>query len=262
MLPAFTDAPLPAAAAPGPLRWVGFEGGLVETGHTGDGFCFDNELPRHRCWLEPFELGDRLVTNGEYQQFIDDGGYRRPELWLADGWTALQAGGWTAPLYWRQRDGRAIEYTLHGALPRDPHRPVCHVSGYEADAYARWAGARLPTEQEWERAASTRPGPARGVGDACFHPGGERDDGTLRELYGDCWQWTASAYAPYPGYRPAAGAIGEYNGKFMSNQLVLRGSSCVTHREQSRTSYRNFFYPVDRWQFSGIRLARSPQEST
>ena len=238
-------------------QWAHFEGGLASIGYDGDGFCFDNELPRHRVYLEPFELASRLVTNGEYAAFIDDGGYSRPELWLADGWDAVQRLGWKAPHYWLERDGQALEYTLHGLLPRSAANPVCHVSGYEAEAFARWAGARLPTEQEWEVAAFSADAPEDGVDAGHYHPAPDTGAGaTPRQLYGACWQWTRSAYTPYPGYQAAEGAIGEYNGKFMSSQWVLRGGSCVSKASQFRPSYRNFFYPEDRWQFSGIRLAR------
>ncbi len=246
------DQPDDAAA----MAWYQYQGGLVENGFDGDGFCFDNELPRHKCFVEPFELASRLVTNAEYLAFIQDDGYRRPELWLADGWDTLQLQERQSPLYWLERDGQAMEYTLHGLQPRLPQNPVCHISGYEADAYARWAGARLPTEQEWELAAAGEPPPRRGVDDGVYHPRPAAGAGGPQQLYGDCWQWTQSAYSPYPGYRPSPGAIGEYNGKFMSNQWVLRGGSCVTNAAQVRPSYRNFFYPRDRWQFSGIRLAR------
>jgi ergothioneine biosynthesis protein EgtB len=246
-----------AAVSPAPdLEWLHYEGGLVETGYCGEGFCFDNELPRHRSWLEPFELASRLVTNGEYGAFIADGGYRRPELWLSDGWDAVRTGGWRGPPYWIERGGESLEYTLHGLRARQSSAPVCHLSGYEADAFARWAGARLPTEQEWETAAASAALPTGCVDAGVYHPRTAKGSG-LQQLYGDCWQWTQSAYSPYPGYRPAAGAIGEYNGKFMSNQWVLRGGSCVSKAGQLRPSYRNFFYPGDRWQFSGIRLARS-----
>jgi ergothioneine biosynthesis protein EgtB len=256
--------------------WHEFEGGLVEHGyeHThksvhknkdnegeygGPKFCFDNELPRHPVYLQPFALANRLVSNAEYQLFIDAGGYRRPELWLADGWALVEQERWTAPLYWVEQGDESLEYTLHGLQPRRAAAPVCHVSGYEADAYARWAGARLPTEFEWERAASLQSGnslsgPAQ-HGPLTLHPQ-PAQGAAMQQLYGACWQWTQSAYSPYPGFAPSAGAIGEYNGKFMSNQWVLRGGSCVTAASQSRTTYRNFFYPQDRWQFSGIRLAR------
>ena len=257
LLPTFAEIAAISTADEVSLQWHRFAGGVVETGFEGDSFCFDNELPRHKVFLEAFELANRLVTNGEYQQFIDDGGYRHPELWLADGWTTAQAQGWQAPQYWLERDGEALEYTLHGLQPRSSTAPVCHLSGYEADAYARWAGARLPTESEWEQAAAGVPPAVGGVDDGYFHPRPARQTNALQQLYGDCWQWTQSAYSGYPGYRSSPGAIGEYNGKFMSNQWVLRGGSCVSKSGQLRPSYRNFFYPQDRWQFSGIRLARN-----
>jgi ergothioneine biosynthesis protein EgtB len=258
LLPVYTDAVPTADPEPVSQSWHAFEGGLVETGYAGDGFCFDNELPRHRVFVEAFELAGRLVTNGEFALFIEDGGYQRPELWLADGWDTVQARQWVAPHYWLQRDGEALEYTLHGPQPRRDHNPVCHVSGYEADAYARWAGARLPTEHEWELAAAGAAAPKNGVDSGHYHPRPAGGSG-LRQLYGDCWQWTQSGYGPYPGYRASSGAIGEYNGKFMSSQWVLRGGSCVSKADHLRPSYRNFFYPPDRWQFSGIRLAREVQ---
>jgi ergothioneine biosynthesis protein EgtB len=249
LAPALADAPALAAVEAPPLAWLPFEGGLVETGHAGAGFAFDNELPRHRSWLEPFRLASRPVTNSEYEAFIADGGYRRPELWLADGWDRVQREGWTAPLYWRGDD----EFTLYGQRRRDPAAPVVHVSGYEADAYARWAGARLPTEAEWETAAAALEPEPVGIEAGQLHPRPAAPGPA--QFYGACWQWTASAYGPYPGFAPGEGAIGEYNGKFMCNQWVLRGGACVTPAGQLRHSYRNFFYPADRWQFSGIRLA-------
>ncbi len=259
LLPAYMAASAQTPAV-GPIRrpaWHSFAGGLVEIGDDGAGFAFDNEAPRHRVYLAPFEFGDRLVSNAEYQQFIDDGGYRRAELWLADGWTALQASNWRCPHYWFQRQGRWHEYTLHGPRELDPAQPVCHISAYEADAYARWAGCRLPTEAEWEHAAAGQRVNSPGAAEGYYHPRAAAKGSGPGQLYGECWQWTSSAYAPYPGFTAAAGAIGEYNGKFMCNQLVLRGGSCVTARGHVRASYRNFFYPGDRWQFSGIRLARS-----
>jgi ergothioneine biosynthesis protein EgtB len=265
LLPAYRNSELPTAEQAGPLQWLRFEGGLVDIGFRGEGFCFDNELPRHRCYLEPYQLADRLVSNNEYAEFVADGGYRRPELWLADGWALAQANDWCAPLHWHERDGQSLEYTLHGLQPRAPGRPVCHVSGYEADAYARWAGARLPTEQEWEIAATAVfPGTLQAPGESgaaehALHPAAATGTSALQQLHDACWQWTQSAYAPYPGFRTSADAIGEYNGKFMSNQWVLRGGSCVTAHSQRRPSYRNFFYPHDRWQFSGIRLAGDDQ---
>lgn len=239
-----------------PMRFLPFDGGVVGIGHEGGGFAFDNETPRHRVFLEPFELASRLVTNAEYADFIADGGYQRPELWLSDGWDCVQREGWTAPLYWLD-DGSL--FTLNGAQPRAPQTPVCHVSYYEAEAYARWASARLPTEFEWEQAATGAAADGSFVDAGRFHPAAARaePETRLQQCHGELWQWTASAYLPYPGYRPEAGAVGEYNGKFMINQMVLRGSSCATPRDHARDSYRNFFPPAARWQFSGIRLARS-----
>src|SRR5687767_7388336 len=215
------------------LGWIAFPEGVVEVGHGGSGFAFDNEAPRHRVFLEAYEIADRPVSCGEYAAFIEDGGYRRPELWLSDGWAAAQAEAWTAPAYWERRDGAWWEFTLAGMQPIDPAAPVSHVSHFEADAYARWAGARLPTEFEWEHAATWR-------------------------LPGDVWEWTASAYLPYPRFVPFAGELGEYNGKFMSGQMVLRGGSCLTPASHIRRTYRNFFPPAARWQMSGLRLARWP----
>ena len=248
----------PAADSTIPWQWLDYTGGLAQIGHPGDGFAFDNELPRHKVWLEPFSLANRLVTNREYQAFIDDGGYHRTELWLADGWEAIQLNGWKTPLYWREVNGAPMEFTLGGLVPRDGDQPVCHVSGYEAEAFACWFDARLPTEQEWEHVAAQFPAAPTAIDQTAVHPQvaiSNTGAGPL-QLYGACWQWTRSAYVPYPGFSPPAGAIGEYNGKFMSNQWVLRGGSCASTPTQLRPSYRNFFYPQDRWQFSGIRLAR------
>jgi ergothioneine biosynthesis protein EgtB len=258
--PAYRPPPAAATAPLAPLRFLPFEGGLVEMGHAGGSFAFDNELPRHKVWLARFELGDRLVTQSEFAAFIADGGYRRPELWLSEGWDVRQREGWEAPLYWQGGpDWQA--FTLHGTQSLQGDAPVCHISYYEADAYARWAGARLPTEAEWEHAAQrSGDGAWQAAGalldEARFHPApAPRGDG-LKQLFGDTWEWTGSAYLPYPGYRPAEGAVGEYNGKFMINQMVLRGGSCATPRSHLRASYRNFFPAHARWQFSGLRLAR------
>lgn len=240
--------PPAAATTPSSMGWHAHPGGIAQAGHDGAGFAFDNEGPRHRVLVEPFALADRLVTNGEWDAFIAAGGYRDARLWLADGWGWVQREGITAPLYWRDDQ----HFTHHGWQPRDPFAPVTHISHFEADAFATWAGARLPTEFEWELIASSHD-PASGHqldGAAAPQPVG----GTA--LFGDCWQFTRSAYLPYPGFRPAAGAVGEYNGKFMSGQVVLRGASCATVRGHSRASYRNFFYPHQRWQFTGLRLAK------
>ncbi|HUQ26372.1 MAG TPA: ergothioneine biosynthesis protein EgtB [Burkholderiales bacterium] len=245
---------------PGPARWVGFSGGLEEIGAAGEGFSFDNERPRHRVWLEPFELASHPVTHGDFINFIDDGGYRRPELWLAAGWDAVTTRGWQAPQYWRERDGRWHLFTLHGEEPVDLHTPACHVSFYEAEAFARWAKGRLPTEAEWEVAARNTSIAGNFLESGALHPLAAREapaEGTLAQMFGDVWEWTRSDYAPYPGFAPAAGAVGEYNGKFMSSQYVLRGGSCVTPSSHIRATYRNFFPPDARWQFSGLRLARN-----
>jgi ergothioneine biosynthesis protein EgtB len=261
LLPAY-QAPHPyvipaAAAAP---AWIDFGAGLEEIGYTGPGFAFDNEGPRHKVWLEPFRLAAHPVSCGEYLQFIADGGYRRPELWLSDGWAAVQQEAWQAPLYWRCRDGECRIFTLSGERRMEPAEPVCHVSFYEADAFARWAGKRLPTEAEWEVAAADLP-LAGNLGDSGhFHPcpdtaASAAPDPGLRQMIGDVWEWTASPYIPYPRFRPVSGAIGEYNGKFMSNQMVLRGGAAVTPAGHIRATYRNFFPPPARWAFSGLRLA-------
>ena len=223
------------------------------------GFAFDNEGPRHRVFLEAFHIASRPVNNGEYLEFIDDGGYDRPELWLSDGWAAARAGDWRAPLYWEERDGAWQIYTLRGTRPVDPRQPVCHLSHYEADAYAHWAGARLPTEFEWEVASAHRAADGALAESDALHPqavAASAPDPGPAQMFGDCWEWTQSAYGPFPGFRPEAGAVGEYNGKFMSGQVVLRGGSCATPARHIRATYRNFFPPAARWQFSGLRLAR------
>jgi len=253
----------PDLAQPDRMGWVGFDGGLVEIGHddsaAGGGFSFDNELPRHPVWLAPFRLADRLVTNAEWLEFMADGGYQRADLWLSDGWARVKEEGWRAPLYWREVDGVWLEHTLHGTLPVNLGLPVCHVSHYEADAFATWAGRRLPTEAEWEHAASLQVSPVSvpQASESSFHPlVAEPASGGVRQLLGDCWEWTSSAYLPYPGFRAAEGAVGEYNGKFMSNQMVLRGGCALTPPGHARVPYRNFFPPAARWPMTGVRLAQ------
>jgi ergothioneine biosynthesis protein EgtB len=245
MLHAFAQNPLAPAVLPdwqepagaaGPTRFVGCAGGLEKIGHRGAGFCFDNETPAHSVYLRPYRLASRLVRNGEWAEFIADGGYRTATLWMSDGWACAQANGWTAPLYWREGDDGWWQMGLGGVAPLDADAPVRHISWYEADAFARWSGARLPTEAEWEAASGI---------------------GGIDELTSHVWQWTCSAYSPYPGYQPVVGAVGEYNGKFMINQMVLRGASLATPANHVRRSYRNFFHPDKRWQFSGVRLARN-----
>ncbi|QQO55531.1 MAG: ergothioneine biosynthesis protein EgtB [Thiohalocapsa sp. PB-PSB1] len=260
LYPAYrSELPTNAIAEPDTLGYVAFDGGIVDIGASGQGFGYDNEYPRHRALLQPYRLADRLVTNDEYLAFIDDGAYRNPALWLSDGWSHIQTDHWQAPLYWHLIDNAWHEMTLAGLRPLNPAEPVCHVSYFEADAFARWAGQRLPTEVEWEQAAAGYPVDGNFVDAERFHPApaaSSANDSVPRQLFGDCWEWTASAYLPYPGYRPAPGALGEYNGKFMSGQMVLRGGSCATSRDHARASYRNFFHPHERWQFKGIRLAQ------
>ena len=264
--PAYRDDLHRDVNRPRALKFDDYPGGIASVG-AGGPFCFDNELPRHRVLLEPFALADRLVTNAEFVEFIEDGGYEAAALWLSEGWAAVNANGWTSPLYWRWREGEWLEYRLGGERALAPDDPVVHVSAYEADAYARWAGCRLPTEFEWESAAAPLdPGAGNFADDLRLHPSGadrpgphrqrHPETGVEKQFFGDAWEWTSSAYGPYPGYRTPPGTLGEYNGKFMSSQLVLRGGSCATPRGHVRASYRNFFYPPDRWQFSGIRLAR------
>jgi ergothioneine biosynthesis protein EgtB len=239
--------------------WIAVAGGVHEIGHNGPGFAFDNESPRHRVLLEDFEIASHPVTHGDFLRFIEDGGYRRPELWLSAGWDAVVAEAWEAPAYWERREGEWQTFTLHGMAPVEPRTPACHVSFYEADAYARWAGARLPTEGEWEIATAQTPIAGNFLESGMLHPLAQREaplDGALAQAFGDVWEWTRSDYAPYPGYRPAEGAVGEYNGKFMANQYVLRGGSCATPASHIRATYRNFFPAQARWQFSGLRLAR------
>jgi ergothioneine biosynthesis protein EgtB len=247
----------------GHVASVGFDGGVVEIGRKQEGFAWDNERPSHCVFLQPFRLHQRLVTNGEYLEFVNDGGYSEFRHWLSDGWDVVRQQGWESPLYWERADGGWRVATLGGVKDLDPDEPVCHVSFYEADAFARWAQKRLPTEEEWEHAAArSELDPTLGnfLEDERFHPrpqvpSGARSSRSLEQMLGDVWEWTESAYHPYPGYRPASGALGEYNGKFMNNQRVLRGGSCATPRSHIRLTYRNFFQPDKRWQFTGIRLA-------
>jgi dimethylhistidine N-methyltransferase len=246
------NAPSPE---PGPPAYVGFEGGLVEIGHDGTGFAFDNEGPRHRVWLQPYRLADRLVTNGEWLAFMADGGYARPELWLSEGWALVRAEGWTHPYYWQEDASGWQIMGLHGLRPLDPAAPVSHVSFYEAEAYAAWAGARLPTEAEWENAARGLPTDTGSLATGRLDPAPAPEGPGLKQMFGDLWEWTRSAYSPYPGFKPAPGAVGEYNGKFMAGQFVLRGGACVTPPGHVRPTYRNFYYPHQRWMFSGVRLA-------
>ncbi len=237
--------------------WIEVEGNIIEIGHQGNEFCFDNELPRHKILLKPYSVAAKLVTNGEYLEFIEAGGYKKPEYWLSDGWDCVQQNQWKAPLYWHDSDNEWHIFTLHGLHPVNLDEPVVHVSYYEADAYARWRNVRLPTEAEWEHIAAGYPLQALGsnfLEDNIFHPCSVNSNNSY-QLLGDVWEWTSSAYSPYPGYKPLMGALGEYNGKFMSNQMVLRGGCCATSRSHIRASYRNFFQPDKRWQFSGIRLA-------
>jgi ergothioneine biosynthesis protein EgtB len=255
--PGAADPSAPRADPPA-LGWIGYAEGVAEIGWAGEGFAFDNEGPRHRVYQRTYQLADRLVTSGEYLDFIAEGGYRRPDLWLSEGWAAAGEQGWEAPLYWERREGRFQAMSLDGMRDIDPAEPVCHVSYYEADAYARFAGARLPTEAEWEIAAASARIEGNFVESGALHPAALRlpEAAGPSQLFGDVWEWTASGYSPYPGFKPMDGALGEYNGKFMCNQLVLRGGSCATPVSHIRATYRNFFPPQARWQFSGIRLAR------
>ncbi len=242
LLPAFSDQPL-LPTEPVEPTWQEHPGGLIDIGHTDKGFAFDNEQPRHKVWLEPFALANQLVSNSDWLTFIKDGGYETASLWLSEGWDWCQQQTHKAPLYWQKRDGQWMEFTLHGLQPLDPHRPVCHINYYEAAAYAEWSGARLPREAEWEVLAEHN---------SCLHtlhPNGH-------DFFGQLWQWTASPYQAYPGFKALPGSLGEYNGKFMASQMVLRGSACITPPGHERLTYRNFFYPHQRWQFAGLRLAR------
>jgi ergothioneine biosynthesis protein EgtB len=258
LYPVYGGGPALQDAVANDLNFHEFAGGVVPIGAESESaFAFDNERPRHDVLVHPFALADRLVTNADYLAFVNQGGYENPQHWLSEGWALVTAGQMKSPLYWQQRDGEWFEYRLDGLHPLQGHLPVVHVSAHEAYAYATWADCRLPTEFEWECAAENVPLEGTFVDAQCFHPNScPSANGSIRQLYGDVWQWTSSSYGPYPGYQPLAGTLGEYNGKFMSSQLVLRGGSCATSRDHMRKSYRNFFYPADRWQFSGIRLAR------
>ncbi len=235
-----------------PMRWLERAGGIHRIGYEDEGFAYDNETPRHEVLLGAHRLADRFVTNGEYRGFVGDGGYEDPALWLSDGWALIQREGWRHPLYWGRQDGDWTQFTLGGLRMLDPHEPVCHLSFYEADAYARWAGKRLPLESELETLLAEHPVAGNFADDDLLHPAPAGDAG---QWYGDLWAWTASPYTAYPGFKPLAGSMGEYNGKFMSNQMVLRGGSCATPPGHTRASYRNFFYPNERWAFTGLRLA-------
>ncbi|QDU91075.1 Iron(II)-dependent oxidoreductase EgtB [Pirellulimonas nuda] len=264
--PVFREPRASSTATARQARWISVAGGQCRIGHGGPGFAYDNESPRHRVWLDDFQIAGRLVTCEEYGAFIDDGGYRRPEFWLSAGWQAVQQGAWKAPLYWRRDDAAQAwsQFTLAGPRPVVGAEPVTHVSYFEADAYARWAGARLPTEAEWEVAFANEKvqgafADQRIASRQAIHPGPAT--GADRQAYGEAWQWTSSAYSAYPGYRPPAGALGEYNGKFMCGSFVLRGASCATPSGHARATYRNFFAPDARWQFTGLRLARDGEPS-
>jgi len=245
------DGPAPV------LEWIDFDGGIVGVGHSGDGFAYDNERPHHDALLRPFRLATRCVTNGEWLEFMTDGGYETPALWLSDGLAVAREDGWRAPLYWEESAEGWQQMGLHGLQPVEPAAPVVHVSFFEADAFARWAGKRLPSEFEWETAVRGHPEAGNMLGHGALRPLAAQANGAsgLKQMYGDVWEWTQSPYSPYPGFKAAAGALGEYNGKFMCNQFVLKGGSCVTPDGHVRRSYRNFFYPQQRWQFTGLRLA-------
>jgi ergothioneine biosynthesis protein EgtB len=257
--PVYADRPADQRTPAPPLRWVTVPEGVYWVGHGGDGFAFDNEEPRHRQFVESFQLASRPVTNAEYLEFMRDGGYDRPEFWLSMGWATVQQERWHAPLYWQEQGDGWWQFTLSGFRPVQPAEPVSHVCYFEADAYARWAGGRLPTEAEWEVASESSRIEGNFVESTRFHPAPldvNADEAALLGMFGDVWEWTQSSYSPYPGFRIAPGALGEYNGKFMCNQYVLRGGSCATPRSHIRPTYRNFFPPEARWQFSGLRLAK------
>lgn len=251
-----------ASENPKELSWIGFEEGLFDIGNQGGGFGYDNEFPEHKVYLAPYMLASRLITNAEYIEFMEDGGYETPEIWLSEGWATVEENNWKAPLYWKKHNGEWMQFTLSGLRPVEPDEPVTHVSYFEADAFARWAGSRLPTESEWEVAASNLEIEGNFADNLNFHPIGldaGSNGGVLKQMYGDVWEWTQSSYSAYPGYKTPPGALGEYNGKFMCNQMVLRGGSCATSKSHIRKTYRNFFPTNARWQFMGIRLAKDSE---
>ncbi len=257
LLPVYKERSIPEVNDLGAMEWIPFSEGIVEIGHKGDEFTYDNEHPLHRTFVQNFELANRLVTNREYLEFINEGGYTKSELWLDEGWSKVQAENWQAPLYWFKREGEWMQFTLSGARLVADYEPVTHISYFEADAFARWKGCRLPTEQEWEHACGNLQVEGNFVDEDMMHPVPAKGSGSgLKQMYGDVWEWTQNSYSPYPGYAPLPGALGEYNGKFMANQYVLRGGSCATSKSHIRKTYRNFFHTDARWQFSGIRLAK------
>lgn len=257
LMPVYRERLSHGSSDPGSLNWIPFGEGMTEIGNAGNEFTYDNEHPVHKTFVQNFELADRLITNAEYIRFIEDGGYDRSELWLDEGWSAVKNNEWISPLYWYSKNDQWHNYTLSGSRIIDPYEPVTHVSYFEADAFARWMDCRLPTEQEWEHACADLPAAGNFVDEGHYHPVPANAPGnSLKQMYGDVWEWTMSSYAPYPGYKPLPGALGEYNGKFMANQYVLRGGSCATSKTHIRKTYRNFFHADARWQFNGIRLAR------
>lgn len=257
LLPIYKDQVIAEFKPVYPINWIKFEEGIVEIGSKGSEFTYDNEHPRHRAFVQDYELADRLITNQEYLEFMNDGGYKRSELWLDEGWSKVNSEEWNSPLYWFKREEEWFNFTLSGARPIESNEPVTHISYFEADAFARWKDCRLPTEQEWEHASKNIEVKGNFVDDDTFHPIPKKGEGSaLKQMYGDAWEWTQSSYSPYPGYKPLPGALGEYNGKFMANQYVLRGGSCATSKSHIRKTYRNFFHTDARWQFTGIRLAK------
>ncbi len=254
--PVYTEREIKSSSNVPEIKWIDFEEGIFKIGHSGKGFCYDNETPKHKEFIYPFRIANRLVTNSEYIEFIEDGGYKNAPLWLSDGWATVENEFWKAPLYWEKKDGEWWNFTLNGFRKVNPAEPVTHISYYEADAFASWKDAHLPTEAEWEVAAGDLQFKGNFVETLSFHPVPLQSKDGLNQMYGDVWEWTRSSYSPYPGYKTLSGALGEYNGKFMSSQMVLRGGSCVTSETHIRNTYRNFFPPHSRWQFMGIRLAK------